>query len=182
MTPGAIDHIGAGATAAALADGVWSVDPQRSEVGFAVKEMWGLRTVRGVFRAVDGGLEVRAGGAAGRLTIDAGSVDTGHDRRDRHLRSPAFFDVERHPRIAFTTTAVTAREGGLTVSGDLAIGGSRLRLEIPVDVERLADGALRLEGRATVSRKAAGMTWNKLGTIRDEAVLHARLTLARATP
>jgi polyisoprenoid-binding protein YceI len=173
----AIDRIPAGTTEPPIPDGVWRVDPQHSEIGFAVKEMWGLRTVRGVFGACDGSLEVRGGGAAGELAIEAGSLDTGHARRDRHLRSPAFFDVERHPRIVFAATAVTAREGGPTVEGELAIGSSRVRLEIPVKIERMADGALRLEGGTTVSRKAAGVAWNKLGMIRDDAMLHARLTL-----
>lgn len=158
--------------------GLWRVDPQRSEVAFAVKEMWGLRTVRGVFGAFDGSLQVRAGGTAGELTVEAGSLDTGNDRRDRQLRSPDFFDVERHPRVVFSVTAAAARDGaGLTLTGELAIGSARVRLEIPVDVEEIAGGALRVEGETTVSRTAAGLGWNKLGMIRDDAVLHARLTL-----
>jgi polyisoprenoid-binding protein YceI len=179
MTP-AVDPLPAGASEPALADGRWDVDAERSELGFAVREMWGLRTVRGLFTAFDGGLEVRAGEAAGELTIEAGSLDTGNRRRDEHLRSPAFFDVERQPRIVFTTTAVSQRDAGLAVVGELAIGAARTRLEIPVEATYLADGALRLEGTTTVSRKAAGLTWNKLGTIRDGTVLHAQLTLVRA--
>ena len=162
-------------------DGVWTVDPQRSEIGFAVKDMWGLRTVRGTFGAYDGRLTVRGGGATGELTIEADSLDTGQSRRDRHLRSPAFFDVERHPRIVFTATAVTPRAGGLMVEGELVIGSSRVELEIPVEVEQLTDGALRLAGETAVSRQAAGVDWNVLGMIRGDAVLHARLTLKRAT-
>jgi polyisoprenoid-binding protein YceI len=176
----AIDRIPAEATGFPLPDGVWTVDPQRSEIGFAVKGMWGLQTIRGVFGAYGGGLLVRAGGAAGELTIEAGSLDTGNETRDRHLRSPDFFDVERHPRIVCTATAVTPRDGGLTVTGELAIGSSRVQLDLPVKVEHLADGALRVDGTTTVSRHAAGVTWNRLGMIRGDAVLHARLTLERA--
>jgi polyisoprenoid-binding protein YceI len=176
MTP-AVDHIPAGATEHALPAGVWRVDAQRSEIGFAVKDLWGLRTVRGIFGAYEGSLTVRAGDVAGELLIEASSLDTGHNRRDQHLRSPAFFDVERHARMVVTTTAATARDGGVTVTGELAIVSSRVRLEIPVDVEHLADGALRLEGRTTVAREAAGLAWNKLGMIRGDATLHAQLTL-----
>jgi hypothetical protein len=79
--------------------------------------------------------------------------------------------------MVVTTTAATARDGGVTVTGELAIVSSRVRLEIPVDVEHLADGALRLEGRTTVGRQAAGLAWNKLGMIRGDATLHAQLTL-----
>jgi polyisoprenoid-binding protein YceI len=160
-----------------LAEGTWTAEPGRGEVGFAVKDLWGLRTVRGRFGAYDARLEVRAGGAAGELTIEAGTLDTGDRRRDRHLRSPAFFDVERHPRIVFTTTAVTNH----MVTGELAIGSARVRLEIPVRVEH-RDGALRLEGTTTVPRAAAGLDWNRLGMIRGDAVLHARLTLRRTAP
>ncbi|HUA47011.1 MAG TPA: YceI family protein [Solirubrobacteraceae bacterium] len=165
-----------------LPEGAWSVNPQRSEIGFAVKNFWGLQTVRGVFGAYDGRLMVGAGGAGGELTIEAGSLDTGHKKRDRHLRSADFFDVERYPRMVFTATGVAARNGALTVDGDLAVGSSRIRLEVPVTAEQAAGGELRLEGSATVSRQTAGMPWNKLGMIGGDAVLHAHLTLNRAAP
>jgi polyisoprenoid-binding protein YceI len=164
-----------------LPDGTWTVDPRRSEIGFAVKDLWGLRTVRGAFAAYAGRLTVRGDDATGELTIEAESLDTGQSRRDRHLRSPAFFDVERHPRIAVTATAVTPRDGGLAVEGELAIGSSRVELEIPLRVEQSTDGALRLAGETAVSRQAAGLDWNVLGMIRGDAELHAQLTLERAT-
>ncbi|MGO9498976.1 MAG: YceI family protein [Solirubrobacteraceae bacterium] len=163
-----------------LSDGVWTVDPQRSEIGFAVKALWGLHTVRGVFGAYDGTLTVQPGGTAGKLTIEAASLDTGHGKRDRHLRSPDFFDVEPHPQIVFTATSVTALQDGLTVEGELTIASTRLRLVVPVKVERMPDGATRLSGRTTVAREAAGMTWNRLGSVDGDAVLHADLTLTRA--
>lgn len=164
-----------------LADGVWSVDPQLSEIGFAVKAMWGLQTVRGVFGAYHGTLRVRAGSVAGELTIDAQSIDTGNRRRDRHLRSSDFFDVERHGQILFTGAAIPASAEGLVATGELAIGSSRVPVEIPVDIEELPDGSLRLEGVTTISRRAAGLTWNMLGTIGRDATVHAQLTLNRAT-
>ena len=80
----------------------------------------------------------------------------------------------RMPHIA--TEAVSREEirAGVerlvTVTGELAIGSSRARLELPVNVERLADGALRLEGRTIVARQTAGL-------IRGDAVLRAQLTL-----
>jgi polyisoprenoid-binding protein YceI len=173
----AIDDIAAGAAELPLPDGVWRVDPQHSEIGFAVKDMWGLRTVHGVFGAYGGVLTRGPNGAAGELAIEAASLDTGNSRRDRHLRSAAFFDVERHPRIAFVATAVAEREGCLTVAGDLTIGSSSLRLEIPATLARMRVGALRLEGKANVSRAEAGLAWNVLGMIRGDATVHVHLTL-----
>lgn len=163
-----------------LPTGVWSVDPARSEIGFAVKAMWGLATVRGVFGSYQGSLNVRAGAAAGALKIEAASLDTRNRRRDRHLRSPDFFDAERHPEIVFTASVLTPHPDGLTVAGELAIGASRVWLDLPVTVEPVADGARRLEGEITIPRSSVGMTWNMLGTVGAEARLHARLTLEPA--
>jgi polyisoprenoid-binding protein YceI len=174
-----LDEIPIGTAETPIPSGLWRVDPQRSEIGFAVKAMWGLQTVRGVFRAYDGSLEVREGAAVGELTIEAASLDTGHKRRDKHLRSHDFFDVERHPRIEFIATAVAGRDGVVTVTGELAIASSRVRLEIPVTVEQTDDGTVHLSGETTVPRTAAGLGWNWLGTISPEAVLHARLELRR---
>jgi polyisoprenoid-binding protein YceI len=164
-----------------LSDGVWTVDPQRSEIGFAVKALWGLHTVHGVFGTYNGTLTVQAGAAEGKLTIDAKSVGTGHGKRDRHLRSPDFFDIEPHPQVVFTATSATALKDGLTVEGELAVASTRLRLAIPVKVAQMPDGATRLSGRTTVAREAAGMTWNRLGSVGVDAVLHADLALTRAS-
>jgi polyisoprenoid-binding protein YceI len=163
-----------------VSEGVWSVDPRRSEIGFAVKAMYGLQTVRGVFGVYDGTLTVGAQGATAQLTIDASSLDTGNDKRDRHLRSADFFDAERSPRIEFTTMAVSAHGRGLTLTGELTIGSARQRLEIPVDVEHPADGVIQLDASTTISRAAVGIAWNRLGIIGDDTELRARLTLTRA--
>lgn len=160
--------------------GAWSVDPDRSEIGFAVKAMYGLLTVRGVFSVYDGQLTVRDGSAAGELAIDAASLNTGNPKRDQHLRSADFFDAEHHPQIVFTTTAVARRDRGLRLTGELSIGSEHERLEIPVDVAPTADGAIQLDGRTTISRTAAGVGWNRLGLIGDAAQLRAQLTLTRA--
>ena len=174
-----LDQIHSDTTVRPLADGAWSVDPGHSEIGFAVKSIWGLQTIRGVFGIYEGSLRVGAGQAVGELTIESASLDSGHKRRDRHLRSSDFFDSERYPRIVFTSTSLVARNDGATITGELAIGSSRLRLEIPVCVEETTDDGVRLEGKITVPRKAVGLSWNWLGTISDDAVLHARLELRR---
>jgi polyisoprenoid-binding protein YceI len=74
---------------------------------------------------------------------------------------------------------ILARDGDLAVAGELTICGSRVRLELPVALERIGDNGSRLEGTASVSRNAAGMTWNWLRMVGDEVAVHARLTLAR---
>jgi polyisoprenoid-binding protein YceI len=174
---GVIDNPEINTTEHLRQDGIWFIDPRRSEISFAAKSLGGLITVRGIFNSYDGHLRVHAGAAAGELMIDAASLDTGNEKRDRHLRSGDFFDVERHPRIAFAASEIVARDGDLAVVGELTIRGSRVRLELPVAVEPIGDSGLRLEGDASVSRTSAGMAWNWLGTVGDEVAVHAQLTL-----
>ena len=48
-------------------------------------------------------------------TIDATTVSTNNDARDKHLKSPDFFDVEKYPTLTFKSTSVTGTGGKLTV-------------------------------------------------------------------
>ena len=74
----------------------WSLDSDGSSVGFTVKTMWGLIPVRGRFDRLAGSYEVGRNGTTIELTIDADSIDTGNAKRDEHLRSSDFFDVDDH--------------------------------------------------------------------------------------
>ncbi|MCW3028006.1 MAG: hypothetical protein JWN81_1217 [Solirubrobacterales bacterium] len=161
--------------------GVWSSEPTGSRVEFAVKTMWGLATVRGRFERFHGQLEVRPEGARAELTIEAASLDTGHSKRDAHLRSADFFDVSNHPTLSFTASAITPRSGEhLTISGDLTVAGKVVRLQLPVHVTRGEHGRLHLSTTATVPREHAGMTWNRGGMIRGDVNLTAELELGPA--
>ncbi len=131
-------------------------------------------------RQLPGSLILGAGAASGDLAIDASSLDTGNRRRDRHLRSPDFLDAERHPRISFRLADLTAGNREPAVAGTLRIGDSDTQVELPVEVEQLPGDAVRLHARATISRAAAGVTWNWLRMIPDDTSLYARITLVPA--
>ena len=120
-----------------LARGAWQLDPQRSTVAFAVPYWWGFGTVTGHFRQYAGRLELGARPAI-ELTIDAASIDTGNERRDRHLRSEDFFAVARDPYIRFVSRTVRLQDGGLAVVGDLTARGSRIEVEIGASVTAAA--------------------------------------------
>jgi polyisoprenoid-binding protein YceI len=161
--------------------GVWSSEPAGSRVEFAVKTMWGLATVKGHFERFHGQLEVLPQGARAELTIEAASLDTGHAKRDAHLRSADFFDVSNHPTLSFSASAITPRSGeDLTISGDLTVAGKVVRLQLPVRVTRGEHGRLHLSTMATVPREHAGMTWNRGGMIRGDVGLTAELELGPA--
>jgi polyisoprenoid-binding protein YceI len=104
----------------------YAIDPAHSEIGFAVRHLM-ISKVRGYFTGFtgtvslgpDGDIPTKIAGA-----VDATSVDTREEKRDGHLRSADFFDVENHPKITFTSTSITGSGNDFSVVGDLTIRGT----------------------------------------------------------
>jgi polyisoprenoid-binding protein YceI len=68
-----------------------------------------------------------------RMTVQAASIDTRIDTRDKVLRSDDFFDVAHYPTLSFVSTSVTPKpDGALEVAGDLTIRGVTKHITIPV--------------------------------------------------
>src|SRR5215471_12834379 len=103
-----------------ITPGVWHVDPDHSEVTFRVKAMWGLITVSGRFKVLDGTIHVNdAMAPRGRLRAHAGSLDTGIRMRDAHLRSTDFFDAQHYPYLEFSVQKLAdGGAGRVQVAGD----------------------------------------------------------------
>lgn len=168
-------------TVSSLTDGTWQVDPSASEVKFAARGVFGLVPVHGSFGAFDGTLEIEGTEARGELRIEAATLDTKNAKRDTHLRSRDFFEVDKYPTVAFELTGLApAADGTLTFTGLLKIRDTELRVEAPSRATTLADGRLKLETTVAVDRDAAGLSWSKMGMIRGKAQLDASVVLAHA--
>lgn len=165
----------------AVETGTWQLDATASTVGIKHKTMWGLVTVKGVFAAVTGQGEVRPDGSAvGTLTLDAASVDTKNAKRDKHLKSADFFDVENHPEITFAVRSAELQDGDkVHVIGQLTARGiSRPQSFTARLVGADADG-LTLDAEFSVDREHFGMGWNQLGMIRGLTMVTATLRFTR---
>ena len=156
----------------------WQLDPAGTRAEFTVPSFWGLAPVKGHFERIEGWLEIDDDHAWHMvMIIDADSLDTGNQRRDTHLRSAAFFDVENHPVVRFRSAGVTdGSDGRLVVNGELEAAGGSTRLQLDVTVEHDGD-RLELETTATVDQRELGMTWSPLRVIGSPTALtvHARL-------
>jgi polyisoprenoid-binding protein YceI len=157
----------------------WTVEPDQSFVEFAVKTFWGVSTVRGRFDRFDGSYEIGPDGTTVELTIDADTLDTGNETRDKHLRSDLFFHVEAHPQVRFTSTRIHDVGGGiLHVVGRLEAAGNGVLLEFPATVRPVGNG-LEIEATTTVDQSQLGMSSGQLGMIRRPATLHVKAHLSR---
>lgn len=103
----------------------FNIDPNHSSVSFRVKHVIGK--VSGHFDKFSGTFLYDAAKPASwtaAATIDAPSINTGIEKRDNHLRSPDFFDVQKFPILAFKSTGVTDVQGNKAkLHGDLTMHG-----------------------------------------------------------
>src|SRR5262249_38965317 len=105
--------------------GEWQLDPVHTSVEFVARHLM-VSKVRGRFPGVTGTLHVAEAPAGSwwEIDVDTASVETGDEKRDEHLRSPDFFDVERYPEITFRSTRVEGESPGhFLVHGDLTVHG-----------------------------------------------------------
>jgi polyisoprenoid-binding protein YceI len=146
----------------------WTIDASHSEAGFAVKHLM-IATVRGRFGDLSGTVtfpEGDYGQATADVTIDAASIDTHEAKRDAHLRSADFFDVEQFPALTFKSRRVQAiKADAFQLVGDLTIKGITREVALDVEVEGFQKdpwGNQKAAFTATtrISRTDFGLTWN----------------------
>lgn len=151
--------------AAGSATGTWTLDAEHSQISFAVKHFWGAITVRGSFKTVRGEATVDPDGTVtGQLTLDSASLDTKNKKRDEHLRSGDFFNVDTHPEALVTVTSVApAGPDSLVCQASLAAAGHTRPLEFTAHIEDASPQAVTLRTEIAVDRTEFDMTWSPLG-------------------
>lgn len=162
-----------GATTAIAEPVPFQIDPAHSQVGFSVRHFFGQ--VPGRFNDFSGTIqfdEKHPAASSVEATIQTASIFTNEEKRDAHLRSPDFFDVEKYPTITFTSTRVTpAGKDRFKIAGALTMHG--VTRPVVLDTQLLGVGAIGIEGKAmgtragftatlTVNRKDYGINWNKV--------------------
>ena len=148
--------------------GTYTPDPSHSRIGFVARHAM-VTKVRGQFTAYSGSGHFDAEqpeNSTIELTIQADSIDTGNADRDAHLKSNDFFDMENHPTITFSSTAVERLEEDVyRVTGDLTVRGTTQPVTIDFEyagaaVDPFGNTRIGLEGSTKVDRKDFGLTWN----------------------
>lgn len=150
----------------------WNVDASHSKLGFAVTHMMVSET-EGKFKVYEGKVasvkpDADFTDAKVEFSVDAASINTDDEKRDGHLKSADFFDVEKFPKITFVSKSMKPGKvkGTYVLVGDLtmhgvtktitltAIGASKI-VKDPYGMERYA---FKVTG--TINRKEFGLGWN----------------------
>lgn len=175
-------------TVQALLDnpGTWTLAPAQSSVRFKNKTMWGLVPVKGEFTDVSGDGQITATGAVfGKVDIRAASLRTGIGKRDEHLRSPDFFDVEKYPEISVVVTEATATgERTADLRAELTVRGTTHPLPLSATVEGVGEGrdkdTVRISAQTSIDRTAFGVSGNMVGMMPATTTLIADLVFTKA--
>lgn len=148
----------------------WMVDTDHSVAAFSILHMM-IAHVRGQFNNIAGTVYFDPENIAGssvELYIDASSVVTGIQKRDDHLKSPDFFDVDRYPDICFKSVRLDSVEGNhAIVTGDLTLHGVTRQITVAAEFsgpvkDPFGDGSsMGFTTSATINRDDFGMDWNQ---------------------
>ena len=145
--------------------GEYVLDSSHSNIGFSIKHLM-ISNVKGNFKSYDADLEFDE--KTKQITklmasIDTNSIDTGIQKRDDHLKSSDFFDIQKFPTIKFELTSYTQNH----IQGNLTLHGvtKEIKLETTVhgvikDMQGNQRVGFTLQGE--INRKDFGLTWNKM--------------------
>lgn len=147
----------------------WAIDPLNSQIGFRVKHLM-FTNVRGSFKEFDASIYTTGEDfttAEIDLWINPASIDTGNEKRDEHLKSTDFFDVEKFREINFMADSLLEvdKDGNYELYGALTLKGISRQIKLNVEFGGLrkdpwgTDRALfTINGK--INRKDWGLNWN----------------------
>jgi polyisoprenoid-binding protein YceI len=146
--------------------GTYELDPVHTVVGFVARHM--LSKVRGQFTEFIGTIEVGESPQDSRVDVEVktGSITTHTEKRDEHLMSGDFLEIEKHPVLRFKSTAVRPT-GGMSFELDGVLTIKDITRPVTLSGEFLGWGP-NMEGKpmfaasakTTIDREDWGMTWN----------------------
>ena len=146
----------------------WQIDPDHSVAAFEARHFM-ITLVRGQFNNISGTLLFDAATptlCSVEAAIETAGIHTGISKRDEHLRSPDFLDVERFPLIRFKSTRIEPTAlTRYTCTGDLTIRD--VTREVKLDVEYLGrvkspfdeDISIGFSAVARINRRDFGVNW-----------------------
>ena len=157
--------------------GTWTADLVRSEIGFSVRLLMAGK-IRGRFTSHDVTIVTSEDplGSSAAASIDLASIDTGNERRDNHLRSAAFFEVQTYPAMSYRSTGIRQTGDGWIIDGELTLHGVTRQVPLAVEVNGFSpdpDGGHRAGFSATaqINRRDFGIDrWTGGGTVVGDKV------------
>jgi polyisoprenoid-binding protein YceI len=148
----------------------WNIDPAHSTAQFTVRHL-GISNVTGNFTKVSGTVVLNDKDITQSqvsASIDVNSIDTRVEMRDKDLKSPNFFEVEKYPTIEFKSKRIVSSGGKLQLIGDLTIHGTTREVTLDVDgptpemTDPWGNPRRGISAATAINRKDFNLVYNKL--------------------
>jgi len=113
----------------------YKIDKGHSGVGFSIRHL--VSRTPGKFNDFEGVIvydPAHPEKTSAEATIQVGSIDTGNERRDGHLKGDDFFDAEKYPTITFKSTSAKKEGDTILLTGDFTMHGTTKSVTLPVTV------------------------------------------------
>lgn len=142
----------------------YTFDQSNSKITWVGKKVTGKHD--GAFQTFSGAADVNVADlskSSVAVVIDMSSITTDNERLIKHLKTPDFFDVAKHPHAKFTSTSITPIPAGSgaathTVAGNLEIKGVSKPVSFPATI-KLGDAGAELDGEMTINRQDFGVAY-----------------------
>lgn len=147
----------------------YTIDSAHSAADFSVKHMM-IANVQGEFSGVKGTVSydpANPKNSSIKAVIDVATLKTNDPDRDKHLKSPDFFDLAKYPTMNFESTDFVDNGGKLQIKGNLTLHGVTKLVTLDVDgpSAEMKDpwGNMRrgVSATTTIHRQDYGLVWNK---------------------
>jgi polyisoprenoid-binding protein YceI len=159
-----------GSTALAVAgDTKWSIDVAHSSIQFTVSHMV-ISEVTGRFQDFSGNIVAKNSDfndASVNVNIKAASITTSNEKRDAHLKSADFFDVEKFPEASFVSKSMTKTDDGTyQIAGTLTMHGVARDVVLDAKFKGSAkspwgQNVAAFRASTKINREDWGLKWNK---------------------
>ncbi len=151
----------------AHAQNAYTIDPVHSSIGFKVKHMM-VSDVKGEFAGYTGAITLdpqNLEASSVEVTIDATTISTRNEKRDGHLKSADFVDVEKFPTITFKSKKITKKGEQWVAVGDLTMHGVTKEIELPFTLSGPVSAGpasiIGVSAATELNRQDFGVSWNK---------------------
>ena len=148
-----------------VAAGTWVIDGSHTYVDFEIRHI--LATSKGSFDVISGSFEfdgVDVENTKINVQIEAASVNTRNEDRDKHLRGDDFFKVDKNPYITYKASRIEKAENGYVAKGELSLNGVNRPVDLPLTFIGSGTTPFKtefaaFEGELTVNRNDFGITY-----------------------
>lgn len=173
------------ATTVPVVSGTYGIDTAHSSILFRIKHFntaWNF----GRFEKFSGEfvLDEDPAKCSVKVEIDAASIDTFNEDRDKHIMGPEFFSVKEFPKVTFESTRVAMDGEDYTVMGDLTFHG--VTKPVTIQLEKTGEGDTGRQGykvgflgEVTIQRREFGVDTYPDEVLSNDVVLTLAIEAGR---